>query len=132
MITLEINSVEYDFPEVMDEDWGDEVTQWAVAVTEGMLQKAGGLFTLEDEVDFGNFYGLMATYYKTRTEKNVRDEYIATDGEFRLANIDSIQWRNDANDANLSLELVNDELVFNGVALSAPDNYPSQLGYGGF
>lgn len=108
-IALVVNGVTYDYPEVDDTDWGAEATDWASAVTSGMLQKAGGLFQLLAEVDFGTTYGVKSVYYKTRTS-NVADA-----GQFRLARADVINWRNQASDGNLSLGVsASDVLQFNG------------------
>ncbi len=110
----------YAYPETDDTDWGPEATDWAAAVTTGMLQKTGGLFQLLAEVDFGTAFGVKALSYKTRTT-NVADA-----GQFRLARADVINWRNQANAGNLSLGVsASDILQFNGVdiqtALSVSD-----------
>ena len=79
-----------------------------------MLQKAGGLFQLLSEVDFGTAYGIKALTYKTRTS-NVADA-----GQFRLARADVINWRNQANSANLSLGVsASDVLQFNGTDIQS-------------
>lgn len=126
MIILRINGFDYDFPEIKEEIWGEEVTQWATAITNGVLQKSGGLFTLLDDLNFGADYGVVSLYYKTLTDD------LATDGNFRLGNTDSMQWRNDADDGNLKLEVIDDNLVFNGVGITGLNDYPAELGYGGF
>ncbi len=111
-VALTINGQTFDYPETDDEDWGPEATDWAQAVTVGMLQKAGGLFTLLAEVDFGATYGLKSVYYKTRTSN------IATAEAFRLARADSIAWRNQANDGNLLLSVnTSNLLTFNGTTV---------------
>lgn len=77
-----------------------------------MLQKAGGLFQLLAEVDFGTSFGLKSLYYKSRTSSP------ADAGQLRLARADVINWRNQNNDANLSLSVdSSDNLFFNGVAI---------------
>lgn len=75
-----------------------------------MLQKAGGLFALLAEADFGSSYGLKSLYYKTRTSN------VASSGQVRFARPDVISWRNQANSANLDLAVdSSDNLTFNGV-----------------
>jgi len=112
MITLTINGNNYQFPEPNDIEWGQNVTDWASAITNGMLQKAGGSFTLLAEVDFGATYGVKSAYYKTRSSN------LADAGPFRLARTDVINWRNNANSANLSLSVdASDNLLFNGASL---------------
>lgn len=109
-IALNINGVVYNYPETGDNDWGPDATAWASAVTSGMLQKAGGLFQLLAEVDFGTSYGVKSLYYKSRTSNP------ASAGQVRLARADVINWRNQANSADLSLGVsASDILQFNGV-----------------
>lgn len=111
-INLVINGQTFAYPETGDENWGVATTGWASAVTSGMLQKAGGLFQLLAEVDFGPSFGVKSLYYKTRTA-NVADA-----GQFRLARADVISWRNQAADGNLNLAVnSSNELTFNGVNL---------------
>lgn len=108
-IPLNINGTDYFYPVTGDVSWGPDATDWAVAVTSGMLQKAGGLFQLLAETDFGPNYGLKSLYYKSRTANP------ASVGTLRLAHADVISWRNNANDNNLSLSVdSSDQLLFNG------------------
>lgn len=110
---LIINGATYPFPQTNDVEWGDIVTNWATAVTNGMLQKAGGAFTLTADVNFGASYGLTSLYYKTRSSS------IASSGEFRLAKADTITFRNNADSGDLELGINgSDELIFNSVVLS--------------
>lgn len=112
-VSLTINGQTFDYPGPgPDEEWGPEATDWATAVTTGMLQKAGGLFTLLDEVDFGTTFGLKSVYYKTRSSN------IASAGQFRLARTDGIYWRNEANSADLALGVdSSNRLTFNGTII---------------
>ncbi len=108
-ILLEVNGTEYAYPETNDVGWGPDATDWAVAVTNGMLQKTGGLFVLLDDVDFGANFGLISKFYASRTADG------ADAGQVRLAKTDVISWRNDINDDNLDLGVTADVLTFNGV-----------------
>lgn len=109
-IPLIINGVTYDYPETNDQKWGPDATQWASGVTTGMLQKAGGLFQLLAEVDFGTTYGIKSVYYKSRTAN------VAAAGQIRFARTDLLSWRNQANGADLSLGVSSsDMLQFNGI-----------------
>lgn len=111
-VVLTINGQFFDYPTEGDEDWGPEATDWAVAVTSGMLQKAGGLFSLLAEVDFGATYGLKSTYYKSRTSN------VSATGVLRLANTDFVGFRNFANDGDLALGVdTSDRLTFNGIII---------------
>ncbi len=109
---LVINGVTYQYPETNDTDWGDQATQWAVAVTQGMLQKAGGTFTLTSELDFGTSFGIKSLYYKSRGTNP------ADAGILRLSNAENVAWRNAANSGNNTLTTDGtDRLVYNGLAL---------------
>lgn len=110
-IPLNINGNSYFYPQVGDSAWGADATDWAVAVTSGMLQKAGGLFQLLGEVDFGPNYGLKSTYFKSRSSD------ISLTGVLRLSNTDAIGFRNAANNADLLLSLSGDTLQFDGQPL---------------
>lgn len=112
-VALTINGSTYEYPETGDQEWGPDATDWAVAVTSGMLQKAGGLFQLLADADFGTAFGLKSLYYKSRTAN------VATAGSIRLAVSDTINFRNNANDANLPLGINgSNQLTFDGVALA--------------
>lgn len=112
-VSLNVNGVVYQYPERGDNGWGVSATNWASAVTTGMLQKAGGLFLLAAEVDFGQNFGVKSLYIKSRTSNP------ASAGQIRLARADVINWRNEANDANLSLGVnSDDEIEFNGQTFS--------------
>lgn len=108
-VVLTINGQTYDYPTTGDEDWGPEATDWAVAVSSGLLQKTGGLFQLLAEVDFGSAFGIKSLYYKSRTTN------VASTGNIRLAVSDGIYWRNNTNSGNLGLTIdASDNLLFNG------------------
>ncbi len=108
-VVLTVNGVTYDYPQTNDVDWGPDATAWAQAISVGLLQKAGGLFQLLAEVDFGTSFGIKSLYYKTRTTNP------ADAGQFRLARADVISWRNQANGANLDLGVsASNVLQFNG------------------
>lgn len=111
---MTINGVVYDYPEPGDEDWGPEATDWAAAVSTGMLQKAGGLFQLLAEADFGTAFGVKSLYYKSRTAN------VASAGQIRLARADVIAFRDQANGADLNLGVsASDVLQFNGVDIQS-------------
>lgn len=110
--SLVVNGVAYSFPDVPEEDWGQNVTDWAVAVTQNMLQRSGGTFTLGAEVDFGATYGLASAYFKSRTSNP------ASAGAVRLARADEIKWRNQANGADLTLGVnASNQLTYEGIVL---------------
>lgn len=111
-VSLVVNGTTFFYPETGDTNWGPDATDWASAVTSGMLQKAGGLFILLAEVDFGATYGLKSAYFLSRTTT------AATAGSVRLAKTDVVSWRDNANAANLDLGInASDLLTFNGATI---------------
>lgn len=114
-VPLVVNGVTYNYPQQGNTNWGPTLTAWSTAVTMGMLQKAGGLFTLTADADFGASFGLASLYYKSR-ESN-----IASVGILRLANASvGINWRNAANNADLPLSVnSSNQLVYNGVVIGS-------------
>lgn len=110
--SVTLNSASFSIPDVGDEDWGQDVTDYLVAIPGAVLQKSGGAFTLTAEIDFGASFGLKSIYYKSRTANP------ADAGQVRLARADVVSWRNQANGANLDLGVnASDVLLFNSVAL---------------
>ena len=94
--SITLNATSYTIPAVGEDNWGTDVTNYLVALSTGVLSKAGGAFTLTAEADFGTGYGLKSIYFKSRGT-------VASAGVLRLANTELVSWRNAANDANLSL-----------------------------
>lgn len=113
-VNLTVNGTVYAYPSTGDEQWGSVATNWASAVTSGMLQKAGGTFTLTADANFGASFGLLAAYFSTRSSTP------STAGQFRMANADTgIGWRNAANSGNLLLTAdSSNRLTYNGVVLA--------------
>lgn len=108
-VNLVVNGNAYPFPNTGDELWGDNVTNWAIAVTSGMLQKAGGVFALTAEVDFGASFGVKTAYIKSRVTNP------AAAGLVRMAVTDVVAWRNNLNNGDLPLAIdASDNLLFNG------------------
>lgn len=109
---ISYNGVSYVVPDPGDEDWGQNVTDFLVAIPSGCLQKIGGTFTLTNDVDFGTAHGLKAAYFAGR------DAIIATAGTVRLSNTETVRWRNFANSGNNILGTnTSDQLTYNGAAL---------------
>lgn len=114
-IPLTINGVTFNYPQQFDLNWGPTLTNWSQAVTNGMLQKAGGAFTLTAEVDFGSSFGIKVKSLKSQ------ETDIASTGILRLGNASSgIVWRNALNNADLALTVnASNQLTFNGVSIGA-------------
>lgn len=113
-----LNGTTYTIPRTGDSAWSATggVDDYLVAVATGFLSKAGGAFTLTADANFGGTYGLTALYYKTRNAGGTSN--IATTGVMRLANAESLAWRNAANGANLELKVnASNVLEFNGAPI---------------
>lgn len=95
--SVTLNSSSYTIPDVGENDWGQNVTDFLVAIPGAVLQKSGGTFTLTAEVDFGVTYGLKSAYYKSRAANP------ASAGAIRLGVADVVSWRNNANGGDLNL-----------------------------
>jgi microcystin-dependent protein len=94
-IPLTINGVTFQFPRPGDVNWGLAVDGWAVAVTNAL-----------SIISFGN------GSFLTLTSQSVNP---ATAGFLRLANSDTIDWRNNANTGNLALGVnSSDQLIYQG------------------
>lgn len=112
-IPVVVNGVTFDFPEPGDANWGQEVTDWAAAVSASTLQKTGGSFTLEAEVDLGAAFGIKGPYWKSRSTP------IASGGAVRLARADTVRWRNQGDSADLELGVdASNALTFAGSPLT--------------
>jgi hypothetical protein len=105
-----VNGVTYSaLPNNSENNWGTVTSNWIQAISGATLQKSGGSFTLTAETDFGASFGLKSAYYKSQTAN------LASAGVMRLANADSIAWRNAANSADLALTVnSSNQLTFAG------------------
>lgn len=107
-----LNSVSYQIPATGEDGWGDAVSAYLIALSSGILTKAGGAFTLTADIDFGTNFGIKAKYLKSRTAD------IAVTGLVRLAPSDFIAFRNNANTADLTFGIDGSDLpTFGGSAL---------------
>ncbi|HXI19298.1 MAG TPA: hypothetical protein VNM48_23265 [Chloroflexota bacterium] len=115
-----LNGVTYSIPANREPrgSWGVSLSAYLVAISTSTLQKSGGNFTLTAEANFGATFGLVAAYIKSASAN------ISSTGVLRLANTDTIGFRNAANGADLALAVnASNALTFNGVVLgTATDN----------
>ncbi len=110
-ISLSVNGVGYSFPQQGDKGYAGQVTAWAQALTNGCLQ-LGGSYTLLSDLNLSAF-GILAPYFTSKTANP------AATGILRLAKTDAIKWRNNANGADLPLDITSlDLLEFNGTQLT--------------
>lgn len=111
--SVSLNGVTYSIPAVNDEGWGNNVSNYLIAIAQATLQKSGGSFTLTAEVNFGATYGIKAAYLKSQATNP------ASAGIIRLGNAEGIAWRNAANGADKTFKLdASDKWSFGAVAVS--------------
>lgn len=111
-VTLTINGESFNYPLTGAQQWGADASGWAEAVTSGALFLSGGNFALTSDVNFGPTFGLISPYFKS-TSPN-----ISVAGLVRLAVGDTINFRNNADSADLALGVNGtDQLMFNGNVL---------------
>lgn len=107
------NGITYTIPATNDVAWGDEVTRFLTAIPTGILTKVGGSWALTgSDLDLGATYGIASKYFKSRTAA------ISSTGILRLARLDEITWRNNADGGDLTLGVnASDFLTWNSIAL---------------
>jgi len=111
-ILVPFNGVNYIIPTPGEVGWGSNLDAFFVAIGAGALQKSGGNFTLSAPVDFGPSFGLKTLSLTSETASP------ASTGQIRLATADTIDWRNNANSADLPLGINgSNQLTFNGVPI---------------
>jgi len=126
------NGVTYTIPATDDVAWGDAVSNFLIAIPDGMLTKVGGAWALTgSDLDLGAAYGISAIYLKTKTATP------ALAGVLRLAFADAVAWRSEANDKDLVLKPnsanfltwdaivlcdISSAQVLTNKAINAPDN----------
>jgi len=98
----------YIIPAVDDDNWGQNVTNFLIAIPNGVPPR-DGTFALTGDLSFGGSFGLESKYYKPLTINP------ASTGLVRLAKTDTVAWRNNANSADLALGIDgSNRLTFNG------------------
>ena len=108
---LVVNGVTFNYPTTRDNNWGDVATNWATAVSNSTLQLTSGDFNITSELNLGPNFGIKSLDYSSRSANP------SLSGVFRLSAVDSLGWRNNANDADVLLSLdSNDRLSFDGSA----------------
>jgi hypothetical protein len=110
------NGISYSVPSFGDTGYAQgsgNLSLYLVALATGSLQTTGGIFSLTADANFGLNFGLLSKYF-TSISANA-----ATAGVVRLANTDTIDWRNFANSGNNVLAVnTSDQLTYNGVPLT--------------
>jgi hypothetical protein len=106
--TVSVDGTSYEVPEDAERGWGTEVSNLIIALADSSLLIKGGSIPLTSEADFGTNFGLKSIYFKTGTALP------AAAGVLRLANADTISWRNAANDADLVLKITTERMQYEG------------------
>ena len=117
--SVTFNNAVYIIPDVGESNWGQNLTNYFVAIPSGCYQLSGGTQPLTADLSFGSNYGLLSLYFKSVSSN------IAGAGVIRLANSDTIDWRNAANNANLALSVdSSNNLLWNGDIISTSSSSP--------
>ena len=108
-IAVTLNGVLYQIPTVGESDWGQNTTNYLVALgSGGLLSLEGGNFPLINDVNFGPYKGVLSPYYQSG------QLLPASTGLLRLTNTESVTWRNATDSGDLSLHVVGNQLYFAG------------------
>lgn len=108
-ITVSLLGVSYSIPEPGDVGYDQQLTNYLKSLATAFPQLSGGAYALTAELDLGASFGVKQLYVKTETTTP------ATAGVVRLAKTDAVDWRNNANSADLALKIdAGDALLFNG------------------
>lgn len=131
MQTVSFAGSNYNIPKTRgDRPWSG-LSDFVIAAASKSINTGGGNFTLLADLNFGATFGLVSTYFKSRTANP------ATAGAFRLASADVISWRNNANGANIDLSKdASDVLKYNatkvllsGAVVNADINAAAAIAY---
>jgi hypothetical protein len=107
--TVTVDGTNYEVPANAERGWGAEVSNLIIKLSQVSLLIKGGSIPLTSEADFGVNFGLKSIYFKSGTADP------ASAGAVRLANTDTMAWRNGANSADLALGVASDRLQYDGV-----------------
>lgn len=112
MQTVTFAGENFNIPTVRGDSPWTGLSDLAVDLAGKAISTAGGSYTLTGaDINFGATYGLISTYYKSRSSN------VASAGQIRLANTDTLKFRNGANDADLSVSISANRLAFEGSKL---------------
>lgn len=113
------NNAVYIIPDVGESNWGQNLTNYFVAISQGAYQASGGTLPLTADLSFGTNFGLFTKYVTSVTATP------ASAGVIRLAKTDAVEWRNNANAANLALSIDgSDNLLWNGDIIATSASSP--------
>lgn len=122
-IVVQINGVNQTIPTQGDQDWANYTTTTLIALAQAVFPKAGGTFILTGNINFGPNFGLIAKFFSSSSTNT------ASGGTIKLANTDTVNWRNAANSGDDVLSVnTSDQLVFNGTLLPQVANPSATYG----
>src|SRR4051812_21248169 len=111
--SIVFNNAPFIIPDVGESNWGQNLTNYFVAIPQGAYQASGGTLPLTADLSFGSNFGLFAKYLTSVTTTP------ATAGVVRLAKTDAVEWRNTLGSGNLALAIdSSDNLLWNGNIIS--------------
>lgn len=117
--SITFNNAIYIIPDVGESNWGQNLTNYFVAIPQGCYQLSGGTAPLTADLSFGTNFGLFAKYLTSVTA------HPSATGVIRLANTDAVSWRNHANGADLPLSVdTSNNLLWNGDIISTSSTGP--------
>lgn len=112
MQTVSFAGQNYAIPTVRGDTPWSGLSDFVVAAAAKAINTGGGNFTLLADINFGATFGVVSSYFTSRSSN------AAAAGAVRLASADVINWRNNANSANISLSKnTSDELQWNSTKL---------------
>ncbi len=102
----------YSIPSQAERNWASNVNSYLQALGANSLPRAGGAFSLSSDLDLG---ATATIYLKAVASKTAN---AAATGFVRLANTDTLSWRNFANSADLALGVnTSNRLTFDSVVV---------------
>jgi hypothetical protein len=108
-----LGGVSHSIPALGESGWGAALSTYLIAIADSCLATDGGTRSLTAELNLGTSFGIKALYLKS-TGPN-----IGSTGVIRLANAESIVWRNAANAADLPLTVNSSNVLqFNSNAVA--------------
>jgi hypothetical protein len=117
--SIVFNNATYIIPDVGESSWGQNLTNFFVAIPSGCYQLSGGTNPLTADLSFGTNFGIFAKYLTSTTSTP------ATAGVVRLAKTDAIEWKNNAGGGNLALAIdSSDNLLWNGDIIATSSASP--------
>lgn len=117
--------VTYNIPAYQDVGYAQgtgNLSSYLIALASVVITSGGGTVPLTADLNFGTSFGLVALYYKSVSSN------ISTSGILRLANTDTIGWRNFGNTGNDVLGVNSfDQLIYNGAVVQTGSGFVNSI-----